>query len=127
MDKRKFICIRCPMGCEIEAVLDGYNVVSLEGNNCRLGEDYVRKEVSDPRRVVTTTVKVRGGVKPLAPVWTDGDVPKARILELTDALRKIELDAPVEIGQVVLENALGLGINVMASGAVERASAGAAQ
>lgn len=125
MDKRNFICIRCPTGCEIQAVMDGYNVVEIDGNHCRLGEDYVRKEATDPRRVVTTTVKVRGGAKPLVPVWTDGDVPKARILELMDALRGVELPAPVKLGDVALRDALGLGVDVVTSGAVEKAAGGA--
>lgn len=122
METKKFVCIRCPMGCEIEAVLDGMNVTKLEGNNCRLGEEYVRKEAVDPRRVVTTTVRVHGGVKPLVPVWTDGDVLKARIFDLMKELRAVELEAPVEIGRVVLDNALSSGIRVVASGSVAGAA-----
>jgi CxxC motif-containing protein len=116
---KKFICIRCPRGCEISTSLDGYgNILEITGNNCNLGIDYVKNEFTDPRRTLTTTIRVKNGVKPLVPVWTSSPIPKDKIFELADAIRNIIIEAPVEIGQIVLENALGLNINVVASGKV---------
>ncbi len=111
----KLICITCPMGCTLEVTHEGSTVLNVEGNNCKRGAQYVQAELTDPRRMVASTVKVQGGLHPLAPVYTAAPFPKPRIFELLDALRRIEIIAPVQMGQVVLENALDTGINVLAS------------
>ncbi len=114
--QKKFICIRCPQGCEITTTLDGSGAVTeITGNSCKLGIEYVSAEAKDPRRTLTTTVAVEGGAMPLCPVWTEKPVPKDKILRIADELRSKKLKAPVKINQVVLENALGTGINVTAS------------
>ena len=114
--ERKFICIRCPQGCEITTTLDGYGAITnITGNSCKLGPEYVKQEISDPRRTLTTTVMVDGGMLPLCPVWTEKPVPKDRVMELALILRSIKLKAPIDINQIVLENALGTGINVITS------------
>ena len=114
--ERKFICIRCPQGCEITTTLDGYGAITnITGNSCKLGPEYVKQETSDPRRTLTTTVMVNGGMLPLCPVWTEKPIPKDRVMELALVLRSVKLKAPIAINQVVLENALGTGINVIAS------------
>ena len=111
----KMICITCPMGCTLEVTREGCTVLNVEGNTCKRGLEYVERELTDPRRMVATTVKVKGGIHPLVPVYTEEAFPKPRIFELLAELRKVELEAPVEMGQVVLENALDTGINVVAS------------
>ncbi len=113
--KDKLICITCPMGCTLEATHEGSTVLKVEGNNCKRGAQYVQAELTDPRRMVATTVKVQGGIHPLMPVHTAAPFPKPRIFELLDALRRVEIAAPVRMDQVVLENALDTGINVLAS------------
>ena len=113
---KKFICIRCPQGCEISTTLDGLgNITEITGNSCKLGKEYVNAEVKDPRRILTTTVMVEGGSLPLCPVWTEQPVPKDKVIEIARQLRKIKLKSPVSINQVVLSDALGTGINVVAS------------
>lgn len=117
------ICIRCPRGCEVATTVDGSgNITEIRGNFCKLGEEYIRNEMTDPRRTLTTTVRVENGKRPLVPVWTEKPVPKDRIMELADKLRKVTLKAPVSLGQVVMKNALGTGIDVVASGEVESLS-----
>ncbi len=111
----KMICITCPMGCTLEVNHDGATVLSVEGNTCKRGEKYVQEELSDPRRMVASTVRVQGGIHPLVPVYTEAPIPKPRIHELLAQLREVELAAPVTMNQVVLENVLGEGINVIAS------------
>lgn len=111
----KMICITCPMGCTLEVNHDGATVLSVEGNTCKRGEKYVQEELSDPRRMVASTVRVQGGIHPLVPVYTAAPIPKPRIPELLAQLREVELAAPVTMNQVVLENVLGEGINVIAS------------
>lgn len=111
----EMICITCPMGCTIEVTREGKTVLSVDGNTCKRGEEYVKRELVDPRRMVATTVRVKDGIHPLVPVYTEAAFPKPRIFELLDELRKVEIDAPVTMGQVVLENALDTEINVLAS------------
>lgn len=113
---RKLICIRCPQGCELTTTLDGNSITHIEGNICRLGEEYARDEILSPKRVVTTSVKVRNGKRPLVSVWTEDAVPKELIFPLLEQLRDIEVDAPVKPGDVILENVLDSGIRIVASG-----------
>jgi CxxC motif-containing protein len=121
---KKFICIRCPEGCEITTTLDGSGAITeITGNSCKLGLDYVKTEATDPRRTLTTTVKVEGGARPLCPVWSEKPVPKDKVLEIAAILRTISIKAPVNKGRVVLENALGTGINVIAASDIEKGRA----
>jgi len=114
-EQRKLICITCPRGCALVVTVEGETVIKTEGNSCKRGVDYATGELKDPRRMVTTTVRVKGGVHPLAPVYTESPIPKPCILDLLAEIRKIELTAPVKFGDVVIENALGTGVNVLAS------------
>lgn len=111
----KIICVTCPMGCTLDVTHDGETVIDVGGNACKRGIQYAEQEIADPRRMVATTVRVRGGVHPLVPVYTNAPFPKPRIFDLLAKLREIELEAPVQGNQVVLENALGTGVNVLAS------------
>jgi CxxC motif-containing protein len=109
------ICITCPMGCTLGVAHEGKTMLSVEGNQCKRGVEYAANELSDPRRTVTTTVKVQGGLHPLLPVYTAAPIPKPLIFRLLAELRRVELCAPVQRGQVVLENALGTGVDILAS------------
>jgi CxxC motif-containing protein len=111
----KMICITCPVGCALKVTHEGKTIVNLEGHACKKGIEYAEVELTDPRRMVTTTVKVRGGVHLLVPVYTAAPIPKPFIFNLLAELRKVELQAPVQMGQVVLKNALGTGVDVLAS------------
>jgi CxxC motif-containing protein len=110
----KLICITCPVGCTLAVTHDGDTVLRVEGNQCKRGPEYAANELSDPRRMVTTTVKVQGGLHPLLPVYTSAPIPKPLIFPLLARLRRVELRAPVQRDQVVLENALGTGANILA-------------
>ncbi len=111
----KMICITCPMGCTLEVTHDGKTITKVDGNQCKKGLGYAEGEITDPRRMVTSTVKVRGARHPLVPVYTAAPIPKPLIFDLAKALRRIQLEAPVRMGQVVMENALGTGVNILAS------------
>jgi CxxC motif-containing protein len=111
----KMICITCPVGCRLEVIHEGPNVKKVTGNECERGIDFVIIELTDPRRMFATTVRVKGGIHPLVPVYTAKPVPKGMIFNIVKELRKIELEAPVHIRQVVLKDALGTGIDIIAS------------
>jgi len=111
----KMICITCPMGCTLEVTHVGETLINVDGNTCARGEAFVKEELTDPRRMVATTVKVKDGLHPLVPVYTKSPFPKPKIFDLLKEIRKVEIDAPVEMNQVVLENPLGEGIDILAS------------
>jgi CxxC motif-containing protein len=112
---KKLICISCPKGCTLEVTVDGKTVVKVDGETCKKGVDYAEKEITDPRRMIASTVRVKNGFHPLVPVYSLQPVPKPMIQAVLKELRKVELIAPVQGGDTVIENVLGTGVNIIAS------------
>ncbi len=110
----RMICITCPKGCTLEVHRAGDTVLKVE-QGCKRGHEYARRELVDPRRMISSTVRIKGGGHPLLPVYTSDAFPKPRIPELMVELRKLGVKAPIRMNEVVLENALGTGINILAS------------
>ena len=119
MKRRELICIGCPMGCPIVVEMEDGKVLSVTGNTCPRGESYARKEVTNPTRIVTTTVRVDGGKVPMINVKTERDIPKDKIFECIAALRGVTMKAPVHIGDIILENVADTGVNIVVAGNVE--------
>lgn len=115
MEVRNLICINCPMGCPLTVEMKEGQVVSVSGNTCKRGEIYARKEVTNPTRIVTTTVKVKGGETDRVSVKTKEDIPKEKIFDCIRALKGIEVTAPVHIGDVILKNAADTGVDIVAT------------
>ena len=115
MERKELICIGCPLGCNLTVEMDGGQVVSVNGNTCKRGDDYARKELTDPRRIVTSTVPVAGGNRPVVSVKTASDIPKGKIRECLCALKGVTLTAPVQIGDVIVENVADTGVDVIAT------------
>lgn len=113
--KRTYTCIVCPRGCEIETEYEGKNVFSVTGNGCKRGEEYVKQELTDPRRTIASSVLVKGGVLPLASVRLNRAVPKDRIFDVMFEIKNITLEAPVYSGTVLIPDILGLGADVIAT------------
>lgn len=119
MERKNLTCIGCPLGCQIMVELENGEVVSVSGNTCKRGDDYARKEVTRPTRIVTSTVKVSGGNAPTVSVKTKSDIPKDKIFDCAKALKKVMVQAPIAIGDVVIENVAGTGVDIVATKAVE--------
>lgn len=115
VETSEIICIACPKGCTLQVKHQGKDVLEVLGAGCRRGKEYAICELQDPRRMVASTVKVKGGLHPLVPVYTSKGFPKPLIPNLAKKLREIEVQAPVKINQVVLQDALGTGIDIIAS------------
>ena len=115
MEKVNLICIGCPLGCPLTAEMDNGQVMSVSGHTCKNGEKYARKELTDPTRIVTSTVRVTGGTSPMVSVKTATDIPKGMIFECIRALKEVEVSAPVSIGQVILRNAANTGVDIIAT------------
>jgi CxxC motif-containing protein len=116
-----YLCVGCPLGCRLEVDSVGDDIVEVRGHSCKRGEVFARQEHVDPRRFVTTTVAIRGAAWPRLPVATNDQVPKPLMRDVCRALHELRLEAPVALGEVVLADALGTGIDVVATRSLERA------
>ena len=110
MEKKELTCICCPMGCALSVELEGTNVLSVSGNTCKRGDTYARDEVVRPVRMVTSIVKVKNGNLKMLPVKTKEPIDKSKINECLEALKTVEVQAPIRIGDVVLHNVVGVDI-----------------
>ncbi|MCB0162554.1 MAG: DUF1667 domain-containing protein, partial [Caldilineaceae bacterium] len=90
-------------------------IVEIRGFSCKRGQEYAAQEHVDPRRVVTTTVAVDGGTLARLPVRSAGTVPKALVRDACRALRAVHMHAPVRMGDVVLADILGTGVDIVAT------------
>ena len=118
-EHRQFICVTCPVGCALDTVVQGDQLIEVQGQACRRGVAFVQEELAAPRRMFTTTVRVRGGVLPLAPVRSREPLPKGLLFQVAAELRRMVLQAPVREHQVVLADALHSGVDIIASRQVE--------
>lgn len=115
VETKQMNCIMCPMGCLLTVTLTDGVVSDVTGNTCPRGEVYARQEVTDPQRMLTTTVRVEGGALALLPVVSQTTLPKGKIMASAEALRQVSVKAPVHTGDVVVTDILGLGVDIIAA------------
>lgn len=120
MEVYEKICIVCPRGCRLTIKKDDSNQMgySVEGNTCKRGEDYGIKEVTNPTRVLTSTVVLKNSSLKRLPVVTKGDIPKGKMFEAMKEINKVVVNAPVKEGDVIIENLLNTGVNLIAARSV---------
>lgn len=117
MKQTEMICIGCPLGCMLTVTGSGDNI-KVSGNTCKKGVTYAIQEINNPKRMVTTTVRVRNGELLVVSVKTNGEIPKGKIMECMKVLANIIVDAPVSIGDEIMLDILGTGIQVVATKSV---------
>ena len=115
MNTVNLICIGCPLGCPLTVEMEGSEVKAVSGTTCPRGDAYARKEMTNPTRIVTSTVRVAGGRLAMVSVKTASDIPKGKIFDCVKALKDVEVKAPVKIGDVIVENVAGTGVNIIAT------------
>ena len=115
METRNLTCIGCPLGCSLSVQIENEQVVSVSGNTCPRGDAYARKEVTNPTRIVTSTVRVASANGGMVSCKTQEDIPKNMIFDVVNALKDVEVNPPVRIGDVLVENVAGTGVNVVAT------------
>ncbi|NLV35527.1 MAG: DUF1667 domain-containing protein [Clostridiaceae bacterium] len=110
-------CIVCPLGCKL-SVLQGEDdsIIEISGHSCKRGLSYAQTECINPERVITTTVRIRGGQMPLVSVKTDKPIPKTLMMKCMKIINRIEVMVPVKVGDTILENILETGANLVATG-----------
>lgn len=115
MERKTLICICCPIGCTIEAELEGNHVLSVHGNSCPRGEKYAKSELSNPVRTLTSTVRLTGSATGAAvvPVRSAREIPKGKMLDCMKELSRVSIPAPVHIGDTALKNAAGTGVDIV--------------
>ncbi len=118
MEKRELICIQCPMGCPLTVTVADDGAVSVTGNTCPRGAAYGEKEVTHPTRTVTSTVKLDGGTIARVSVKTASDIPKEKIFGVMEEIRAARASAPVSLGDVIVKDAAGTGVDVIATKSV---------
>ena len=116
---RELTCIGCPMGCALHVELEDGRVISVSGYTCNTGKIYAERECTHPVRIVTSSVPVDGGERGVVPVKTREAVPKDRIFDCIRALRGIRAKAPVREGDVILADAAGTGVDIIATADIE--------
>lgn len=115
-EEQTLTCIKCPLGCQVTVAFEAGKIVKVSGNTCRRGEIYARQECTNPTRIVTSSVPVRGsGICPMVSVKTAEPVPKDRIFDVMAALAQVSCTAPVHIGDVVLKDVAGTGVDIVAT------------
>jgi len=121
MKEVEMICIQCPLGCKIKVQLDDDNkVLDISGFTCKSGKEYAMQEVTDPHRVITTSIKVIDGKNELVSVKTNKPVPKRLIPSIMDIIKNSSVHAPVELNQVVISNIANSGADIITTKKVEK-------
>lgn len=115
MKKVNMTCIICPKGCELTAQIENGKVIEVYGNTCARGLTYAQNEIENPIRTLTSSVAVANGVHPRVSVKTDREIPKGKMMECARALKGVEVEAPVRIGDVLIENVAGTKANIVAT------------
>ncbi len=118
--QREIICIVCPTGCRIQVNGDDPQQLTITGNECKRGKEYALKEITDPRRTLITTVRLGHGRLRRLPVRTNIEIPKQNIFPCMEVINRAEVEAPVEIGQVIISDILGTGADLIATRSMAR-------
>ncbi len=107
-------CIVCPNGCRLSAEknADGSGY-AISGNKCKRGIDFAIAEITNPMRTLTTTIRTNFPGVPVLPVRTTGEIPKGKIREAMNYINTITVSQPLGIGEIVVENILGLGADII--------------
>jgi len=113
LNKSEIICVSCPVGCALTLRHNGD--VKISGHQCNAGVVYANEELTNPTRNIATSVRVAGGDMPMLSVKTVRPIPKGAIMAVVDAVHQVSMTAPVKIGDVVLADAAGTGVDVVAT------------
>ena len=115
-------CIICPMGCNMEVTLDREKgiVENVLDNGCPRGAKYAEKELLNPTRTLTTTIKVLQGNLAVVPVKSKDELPKDKLLQYMEVIRRTFVKTPIKVGDILIKDILGSGIDIVACADVER-------
>jgi CxxC motif-containing protein len=113
--RKEIICIGCPLGCILTVDHNQKKVQEISGNRCNQGLKYAEKELFNPERTLTTTVKVKNGHLTLVSVRTSKPIPKNHVFDAMNLLASIEVEAPIKIGKIIIQNLFDTNVSVIAT------------
>lgn len=117
--KRELVCITCPIGCRLTVTQIG-DEIKVVGNQCNRGIKYATEELTHPTRMIPTTVVIEESHLRRLPVRTEKPVPKDLIFKCMDEINRVKVKAPVKMGDVIIENILDTGVNIIATRSMEK-------
>lgn len=115
MEQLEVICIECPLGCMVRVDMENGMAQNIYGYSCKRGEAYALKEITNPVRMVTSTMKVKNGERPLVSVKTKEPIPKNKMFECMAEINRTEAIAPISAGDVLIDNVAETGIAIIAT------------
>jgi len=115
------VCILCPVGCRIVVETKDGEVVSVDNAGCERGEDYSLQEIRSPVRDFFTTIRVADGKIPLVSVRSTEPIPKDMLMPCAAELARRIIQAPVKVGDTIVENLMNLGVDIIATKDVDKA------
>lgn len=118
--KKEMVCIVCPMSCHLTVKLEKNKVIDVSGNTCPRGAKYANEELTNPTRMLTSTVVIKNASIPRCPVVTSEPIPKKKIREVMKQINKVKVKAPIYRDDIIIENVSRTGVNIIASRTLER-------
>ena len=112
---KNLTCIECPTGCSLIIEVKDGKVLHVSGNECEKGEKYAFDEIENPVRILTSSVLAQGLPLKMIPVRTDEPIPRSRIFDAMNAIKKVRIHNAVRIGDIIVDNFLNLGVNLIAT------------
>ncbi|APT76179.1 molybdopterin oxidoreductase [Marinitoga sp. 1137] len=118
---KDLVCVRCPIGCKVHVeYTQNMEIINISGNRCPRGKEYAIQEIKDPHRILVTSIKVKNGKYPLASVKTTEAIPLRLFEEAMKEINKIEVEAPVKRGDIVIEGFMNTSANLIITRTVEK-------
>ena len=117
-EETNITCILCPIGCEIR--INKKELFIIDGAKCEKGIEYSKNEVRNPKRILTTSILVKNGILPLLSVKTSKPIPKEKIFKILKIIKRTSVNAPVEMGEIIIKNVLGTGSDIIATKTIKK-------
>lgn len=114
LERKEMVCITCPVGCHLQIERDGDDI-KVTGNTCPRGKQYAISELVNPVRMITSTVVIHHALHHQLPVITSKPIEKKYIKAVMKELKKVEVTAPIQMNDVIVENILNTGVDIIAS------------
>lgn len=109
---RELVCIVCPRGCTMR-LQEQDDVLTVSGNTCKRGQQFAISEMTCPMRTICTTVRTTFPDVPVISVRVSAEIPKDKIFDVMGEIRKVRLDKPMRRGEAVIQDVLGLGVDIL--------------
>ncbi len=120
--QKELVCVNCPKGCRIKVTLENQTVTDIQGYSCEKGRDYAAQETIRPMRILTTTIAIRGGTCHVLPVITDHEIPLDQMEQAMAEVRKLHIEAPIHMNDVIVHDFITPGVNLVASRSMAKQS-----